>query len=72
VRTTEGEARLDAQTGFSVWELNEQGNRRVDLAKGALQYQPFQAAFREIEQEEQRRVANHEYAGRDEDLLEGE
>ena len=72
VRTTFEEARFDAQTGFTVWHLDATGGRRVNLAAGPSQFQPFQATYTEIEREEQRRVAEREYLPGDEDILDGE
>jgi len=71
VRTTLDEARYDAQTGFSVWEIGARASRRVNLVKGG-QFQPFQWAYFQIEQEERRRVENREHLGGEENILDGE
>ncbi|KAF2828597.1 hypothetical protein CC86DRAFT_404500 [Ophiobolus disseminans] len=71
VRTTFDEARFDAQTGFSVWEVGARASRRVNLVKGTLEFQPYQWQNLQIEQEERRRVANREPLGGEENILDG-
>jgi hypothetical protein len=73
-RCTEGEARYDADAGFSVYRVEGPNARRVNLLVGETpraRGEAFYHTFREIEQEERDRVARHEPVGHEEDLLEG-
>lgn len=62
---------MDAQTGFTVWELSPSGNQRVALAKATSGALPFEWQIAQVVDEERRRVERHEYLPGDEDILTG-
>jgi hypothetical protein len=74
-RCTEQEARYDAETGFTVWELGARAGRLVDLLTGRdgrPQFVPFQWQLDEVIAEERARIARHEPIPGEEDILEGD
>ncbi|KAH7088453.1 hypothetical protein FB567DRAFT_591847 [Paraphoma chrysanthemicola] len=68
VRTTEGEARYDAEMGFTVWELGAGAARRVNLV-GDSRFEPFQWQIAEVQDEERARVARHELLPGEENIF---
>ncbi|KAH7077903.1 hypothetical protein BKA63DRAFT_593188 [Paraphoma chrysanthemicola] len=68
VRTTEGEARYDAEMGFTVWELGAGTARRVNLVEGS-RLEPFQWQIAEVQEEERSRVARHELLPGEENIF---
>lgn len=75
VRENLGEARCDAEDGYTVWELGARAGRRVKLmtsTDGRARFVPFQWQIDQVVAEERSRAARHEPLAGEEDILDGE